>query len=140
MSLDKFDHEDRDTAPKQPEKPAEIYTAPNINSLYDTFRSTGKVPYSYYGVSAPTDPKELALVKQSYPGAFYQPPTPAPPPTQPKPANPGFNPILALISILSQGGSDLSPDGRKAWEFAGGGDIAPSEYIHMFSKNKGGGF
>ena len=50
--------------------PVSTYTPPDLKDLYEAFRSTGNVPYSYYGVSAPTRKGELDLVRKSYPGAF----------------------------------------------------------------------
>jgi hypothetical protein len=54
----------------------EVYTPPDLRKLFKAFQETGTVPYSYYGVSAPTREGELDLVRASYPGAFSMVDTP----------------------------------------------------------------
>jgi len=55
------------------------YAPPKLPDVYGQFRETGQVPYSYYGVAAPTREGELDLVRKSYPTAFSQSTAAAPP-------------------------------------------------------------
>ncbi len=106
-------------APKAPE-PKEIYTPPPVGDLYKQFSETGRVPYSYYGVSAPTREGELDLVRASYPGAFSmeQPPAPSPTPT-PTPDQGNQSPwsqlgplggLLDILFSLGRSGNNQQPD------------------------------
>lgn len=54
------------------------YTPPKMGDVYAQYRATGQIPYSYYGVGAPTREGELELLRKSYPGAFADAPTPTP--------------------------------------------------------------
>ena len=64
-------------AEREPKNSGGTYTPPALESNYQTFRDTGNVPYSYYGVGAPTREGEVDLVRKSYPGAFSQAAPPA---------------------------------------------------------------
>jgi hypothetical protein len=87
--------------PKKPENQPEVaYNPPSLDSLYQAFRESGTVPYSYYGAGAPTREGELDIVRKQHPGAFPTPATPPPAPTPPaRPQMPG-GPFGMLFSAL----------------------------------------
>lgn len=86
-------------APAPAPKPTENYTAPDLRSLYATFKETGTVPYSYYGQGAPTRDGEIEALKKSFPGAFTAPPARPAPRPQPAPQQPQrpTNPFTAWL-------------------------------------------
>lgn len=77
------------------------YAPPDLKSLYETFRETGTVPYSYYGVNAPTREGELDAMKKSYPGAFTAASAPQ---IQDPRQQQHSNPLTSLFSALGRRG------------------------------------
>ena len=96
-------HEEERQAP--PPRQDFTYTPPDLRSLYNQFRETGQVPYSYYGVGAPTREGELEAMRGSYPGAFS---TPSAPPQMQRPVRPqpqqAQPPFLRLFGALGGSG------------------------------------
>ncbi len=80
---------------QQPADTGSIYTPPDMKSVYQQFRDTGNIPYSYYGVGAPTREGELDLVRASYPGAFST--VSAQTPAQPQRRQRNINPMMAIL-------------------------------------------
>ena len=95
---------ERQEAPKAPDM---VYTAPNVRDVYKQWRETGHIPYSYYGVGAPTREGEVEALKRSFPTAFSQPPAPAtqaPQSNRPSNQSPSQNvPFPSLFRALGGG-------------------------------------
>jgi len=90
---------ENNTSPRpeaQAPAPAQVYTPPSLDSVYQMFRDSGTVPYSYYGVNSPTRDGELDLVKKSYPGAFSQSTAPASVPASTRQPS-GVDPLIARL-------------------------------------------
>lgn len=99
-----FGRNEKDREPAAPAAPKETYSAPDLRKIYETYKATGQVPYSYYGQGAPTNAEELALVRGSYPGAFTQAAQPQPAPQMPGRPSSIFD---RLFGALFQGGRGL---------------------------------
>jgi hypothetical protein len=70
------------------------YTAPKTADVYKQYRDTGQIPYSYYGVGAPTREGEMDLVRRSYPNAFSQ--------ASGQPMGSSSDPMQKIRAILQQ--------------------------------------
>jgi hypothetical protein len=102
---------------KDPRKPVDdrssefTYKAPELDSVYQQYRDTGQVPYSYYGVGGPTREGEFDLVRKSYPGAYTpvaQPPAPAPAPHTFRKPGVADTMIMLLQKLKAGVGADTS--------------------------------
>ncbi len=106
-----------DEAPATPPAATETYAAPDLKGVYQTFRDTGNVPYSYYGQGAPTNADELARVKAAYPGSFTAGAPAAPPPA---PQHHGF--LYPIIQALRSFGEKHPGNGTMHNIFTGAAD------------------